>query len=97
MAKERKSEYTNDLINKQTHLNYEIFGQEKKLITNNNKILIYKIFKAWKHVKMGENNSNDTFLKNIIIKRRQHLGKINNNRNILKGMQIQLSSTRKIK
>ena len=51
----KKSEYTKNLINKQTHLNYEIFGRKKKLITSNNKILIYKVFKAWKHVKQHEN------------------------------------------
>ena len=97
MAKQRKSEYTNDLINKQTHLNYEIFGQKKKLITNNNKILIFKVFKAWEHVRLEGNNGNDTFLKDIITKRKQHLEKINSNYNILKEMKIQLSSKRGVK
>ena len=51
IKQEKTSEYTKDFINKQTQLNYEIFGQTKKLILNNKNILICKIFKAWKHIK----------------------------------------------
>ena len=61
------SEYTKEFINKQTHLNYEIFGQKEKLITTNKNILIYNVFKAWKQIKPYGNTSTDTFLKIIYL------------------------------
>ena len=70
------SEYTKDFINKQTQLNYEIFGQTKKLILNNKNILICKIFKAWKHTKSNDNNI-DNFLNKNINSKNQNLVKIN--------------------
>ena len=56
---------------------------------------IYKVFKAWKQIKLEDNNINDIFLNNIILKNKQYLGKINTNYNILKEMKIQLINTRK--
>ena len=64
------SEYTKEIINKQTQVNYEIFGHKKKLLNNNNNLLMYKVFKAWKQTNLEGNNNNNPCLLNCITKRK---------------------------